>query len=384
METVLKLEKNALLSGDYADVCDQKFDSCNSRQLTKNKEKPLIQVVTDNSEHHKFWKYAVQKLRNMRYVNKETLKPLPNAPTLNNWIFTIKGLEDLWKMLKKEGFTYLKTGYINQDPLENLFGNLKSSDFRDNTPSCRQAESLLKALMITSLTLKHSLTANCHDDGAIALKSLNVLCQAPNFNSEKSGNRLHDLKFPDQPAEIISESRTPGVTVNRLRSAKNFAVEFIKKTKIIKNFKNCEAVFFCNSTPQNEFVSLMEKYAMREINTAAADFFVLGFCTAEKSVNIQLGHSCWCGHLLQRIKDFLIRERKVSFDWITCIEHRTIIIDKFYDQIIIYCIDKWCKHLNRLLKGETKISKGTAMEKRAIQSYVTKRKQKIGMQKQLV
>lgn len=379
-EVTLKLEKDALVSAEYADFCDQRFDSCNSRKIAQDKEKPLSEVVTDKSQHHNFWRIAIQKIRNMRYVDRKTLKPLPNPPTLNNWIFTLKGLEDLWKIVRKDGFSHLRT--VNQDPIENLFGNLKSHGFRDNTPSCKQAESVLKALMITSLTSTHSLTANCLDDGAVALTSLNVLCQAPNLNSEKSGNRMHDLDFPDQPAEIIPENRSPAVTVNRLRCAKNFAVEFIKKTKIIKDCKHCEALFFCNNPLRNEFVPLMQKYNMKDIKTAAADFFELGFCTAEKAINTQLGRSCWRGNLLLRIKDFLIREKKVSFDWVTCIEHRSIIVHKFYNCIITYCIDRWCNHLNRLLKGQTMINKGTRMEKRAIQAYLAERKQKLGMQKQ--
>lgn len=59
-EIVLNLDKDALISGDYADFCDKKFDSCNSRKLSKDKDKPLTQVVAENSERHRFWRYAVQ------------------------------------------------------------------------------------------------------------------------------------------------------------------------------------------------------------------------------------------------------------------------------------------------------------------------------------
>ena len=35
----------------------------------------------------------------------------------------------LWKQLQSRGFTSFETRKINQDPLQNYFGNVKSHDF---------------------------------------------------------------------------------------------------------------------------------------------------------------------------------------------------------------------------------------------------------------
>lgn len=113
-------------------------------------KKPLQQVLTDDSPHLKFWIEARKKLMDMRYVKLKCKTPLSNSPSLNGWIEYLKTLPVVWQMLKERGFTFMKTGYINQDSLENFFGFVKSRGVRYVSPSCHQTEGIYKALLVRS------------------------------------------------------------------------------------------------------------------------------------------------------------------------------------------------------------------------------------------
>lgn len=58
----------------------------------------------------------------------------------------------------------LKTRNINQDPLENFFGMIRSHNRRNINPTCSNFESSFKTLLINNLTGKHSIGNNCEED----------------------------------------------------------------------------------------------------------------------------------------------------------------------------------------------------------------------------
>lgn len=80
-------------------------------------------------------------------------------------IGTLEAFKLLWKKLQILGFTSFETRTINQDPLENFFGCVKSHDFRANKPICIQFKATFKSLLITNLTSQNSLGFNCEANG---------------------------------------------------------------------------------------------------------------------------------------------------------------------------------------------------------------------------
>lgn len=63
--------------------------------------KPLLGRVTPNSIHHKEWANAKAKLAAMKFVHRLS-KKIENVPILNNWTWTLDGIEVLLKKLKDE------------------------------------------------------------------------------------------------------------------------------------------------------------------------------------------------------------------------------------------------------------------------------------------
>lgn len=85
-------------------------------------------------------------------------------PTVTNWILSIKNLQLLWGKLQNEGFDFLITRNLNQDPLKNFFGFIRSHGSRNINPSCTAFKSAFKSLIINNFMASHSVGANCEED----------------------------------------------------------------------------------------------------------------------------------------------------------------------------------------------------------------------------
>jgi len=86
-------------------------------------------------------------------------------PCLHHWMVTIRGFQRLWTILNR---TYkvktLKPRYINQDGLENFFGNIRSCGRRHVNPTPKSFIYAFKSCLVNQTVSKHSPLSNCEDD----------------------------------------------------------------------------------------------------------------------------------------------------------------------------------------------------------------------------
>lgn len=124
-----------------------------------------LPVLLANSNHLDFSKEAYVKLRNMEFVEKENHKSLrKNTPKcLKNWIWTIESGKKLWKELRDIGFPSFNLRFINQDLIENCFGQIRDNGRRNINPTPYNFCGSFKTLITTNLTSSHSLSANCEE-----------------------------------------------------------------------------------------------------------------------------------------------------------------------------------------------------------------------------
>ena len=65
-----------------------------------------------NSEHHAFWIYSLNFLKNMYFVDKVTGNKKNSVPSLKNWIHTVESIQNLWKLVsQKYGFSEITTDF---------------------------------------------------------------------------------------------------------------------------------------------------------------------------------------------------------------------------------------------------------------------------------
>ena len=128
----------------------------------------LRTAVKNGSGHITFWNEALKKLEKIRFIkNGQPFRP----PSLKNLIKTIKNFKVLFNLLQKNGFAHMMPRNFNQDPLENLFGQIRQRGVSWTNPTVQAFTPILKSLLVKNLT-SHSLGANCEDDNSEIFLSL--------------------------------------------------------------------------------------------------------------------------------------------------------------------------------------------------------------------
>lgn len=137
------LSKNASTTCEVIRFFNDVFDSFNGKS-----SQGLSSIITSTSGHILFWQEACNKLRKMSYVDKQTWKIFArNAPKcLKNWIWSIKGAQEIWNRLHKANFESFNLKFLNQDVIENFFSQIRSNGCANRNPSCEQFEGAFKTL----------------------------------------------------------------------------------------------------------------------------------------------------------------------------------------------------------------------------------------------
>lgn len=164
------VNKTAEDTADFVSLMDQLFDSVNGSTYEADRGKELRCAISKDSPHLEFWKNAIAILNSARF-QMEKGEVIP--PTLSNWVKTLYGFTYIWKRLNKMGFKYLCPRNLNQDPLENFFGCMRSPGVRNVNPSY----SSFKSLIVNNFTSSHSPGANCESDDNYVLNSLQLFLQ---------------------------------------------------------------------------------------------------------------------------------------------------------------------------------------------------------------
>lgn len=165
------LPEKARGTADFLLFGDKLFDSVNGSLIDPEHGKSLRCAVKEDSPHVDFWYEAIQVLQTVKYVPSGKSDYVP--PTIKNWISTLHGFIYIWKKLKEVGFQYLLPRNLNQDPLENFFGCVRSHGVRNVNPSCDSFISSFKSLIINNFMSAHSPASNCEkDESEGALDSL--------------------------------------------------------------------------------------------------------------------------------------------------------------------------------------------------------------------
>lgn len=212
-------------TAEFIYFMDQLFDSLNS---IKNGTKPLQKAITDVSPHFNFWTKAENFLRSLKF-NKED-KYVTSPPSIKNLIITIYNIQNLWKILKDLDFKYLLTRTLNQDPLENFFGVIRSLCGQNFKSTCEQFVSAFKTCLINNLML-NSKSSNCENDGAYFLTSF--LNSSTVYNISQQSLMLEN----QQCKEEISSS-----ILNMESYSSSYIAYFV-----IKHFINIEHCLTCQS-----------------------------------------------------------------------------------------------------------------------------------------
>ena len=180
----------------FVEDIDKQFHSFN---IVKHAApgKTLHSPLRDKSPHIDHWTKASMGIK--RWILLEDGKPAfqKMTPSQNGWIIDIGAVQHVCRTLKREGFDYLETQSLYQDPLENTFGVIRLHCGSNNKPIVGQCVDALKISIINGLVYTGLRNANCEGDGTELLDNLHSLlkesCASPLNPSTIHGKKtLHD------------------------------------------------------------------------------------------------------------------------------------------------------------------------------------------------
>ncbi|KAK9710416.1 Transposase protein [Popillia japonica] len=158
-------------TADFLLFFDKVFNSINGSTIKPQNGKFLRCAVTSSSDHMEFWNEAVRVLSTIKFLKEVTKadgrKVITSVPpSIKNWISTLEGFKKIWKKLSDLGFEYLCPRNLNQDPLENFFGCIRSHGVRNITTTVASFISSYKSLIVNNFASPHSPGANCEEDNS--------------------------------------------------------------------------------------------------------------------------------------------------------------------------------------------------------------------------
>ena len=296
-------------------------------------------LFDDDSFHYDFFSDARRKLTRMRYVERDTKKPIKTQPPcLTNLIKTIDGVQLLWKRLKELGFTSLKTKHLNQDPLENFFGLIRDHGAQNNKPTCYQFIGHFKALVINNLTHYCIRGTNCEDDkGASLLTWKSYLVFVGEAEKETEAGNL--CITPQNPA-----NKDPKITASATPIKEKFTVSTLVVLKEVRALEPClESCPECIKLISSQS-GTSSRRTMSPLNEMYNDVV---------SLLKRIMDSVYKKHQVIKLASNYLK-KEIHSEIATCRMHRESLINSFLHCSIKKYITSTSAYLNLISKGKRK------------------------------
>ncbi|KAL0820225.1 hypothetical protein ABMA28_006146 [Loxostege sticticalis] len=330
-------------TADFLLFMDEIFDSVNG-SFGKNKNaKPLLGPVTPNSAHHQTWAEGIAIFKSMKFVTSSGKKE--TVPTIDNWVWTLEGIKVLLqKVMSKYGVTSVWLRHLNQDPLENFFGAVRSHGCRNTNPTCDQFESAYATLLINNLSSVHAQGKNCEMDFCNSLHNFIIddAAKAPatcTFDAEI---------FEFQHTPIEDKEQDPRIIAPIMYMSGYFVKK--SKTKIYKKCSLCAS----NLSSQNEieYIKYREYAGRRWLCTPSKPLIEL-VSKFQDIINYMIRKYIAEINLKEMIKTAIMI--LVDFDFIKCMTHKDKLIDYLINIVIRCFLFNYCKMINSISSGKRQV-----------------------------
>lgn len=157
------LEKSASHTAEFISNIDNLFDVFNSKEIIHDFKK-FNSAYCGAVYQVEFLEYMKNYIEELDVINCEGKIITGRFKFLNGWKHNINAIIQLWQSFDNDidNISHILTRRINQDPLENFFGAIRSAGGNNQTPSCGDFTNHFKKLAFNCL-FKHS-DGNCEAD----------------------------------------------------------------------------------------------------------------------------------------------------------------------------------------------------------------------------
>lgn len=279
----------------------------------------------------------------------------------------------LWQNLKLKKFRYLCTRGLNQDPLENLFGMIRSYGIRNVNPNCSQFREFFKTSILNNFTASHSPGSNCEEDRTEG--SLQNLKNFITVKTKSPVNSAVDCVYEQmEPTEFAFRE----INLRTLNLHAYISGYIAKKLlHFVRKCKNCEVDLIATEEQCKQNVELYELIRKKEytadILLLPNSNFIKIFSNSTDVLNFFLPRMCLEFGLLKSLKNKL--SQYILPEHFSCPEHSQAIFSEFSALMTKLYVFRWIKDVNLILNGKSSYS-GIDPIKVQAQKYCDKFKSK--------
>lgn len=359
---------DAIPTGFFVEFVDQLFDSLNGTKGETCKE--LRGIITSDSPHLQFWQDAAVIIDGWRFQSNKPGK-FQRPPSQDGLLMTLEGMKRLWLCVSQEkrhnkNVRYLVPRNVNQDPLENMFGAIRSNCGSNCKPNVQQFVGGFKSCIINGLAYQDvAKGSNCEIDDVSLLSNLQTLLNSDDLNSRMSNvgtvgsdEATAEMYFLDEQQDSLP------VGAPRDLSAVSYVSGYIAK-RILAN-SSCQLCKSCilHPCPNQSLDSglLFKEYGDdRRRLTYPSEELVITVDHCAKLLEKKLEEKIHEDRIMEKLASAMKQE--ISFEWIkcSCPLHSNILIEKLLKSVCLIGIPWWCKRQNRInaeqLKEKTVLRK---------------------------
>jgi hypothetical protein len=178
-----------LATAEFVEEVDSLFSSFNGG-MSVDPGKALHCPLSDNSPHIGHWTKASVGVSSWIFLKDSKPAFFRPPPSQNGWLIDIAAAQH----------AYLQTRNLNQDPLENTFGVIRSYCGSNDDPTVGQFIDALKTSIINGLSFRGLHGTNCKDDGTTLLDDLHSFLRASDA-SPLNSTTCHGRENPDDVSD---------------------------------------------------------------------------------------------------------------------------------------------------------------------------------------
>ncbi|XP_064483041.1 uncharacterized protein LOC135395883 [Ornithodoros turicata] len=281
------MSPEAAATSKFLQEIDMLFDTLNSSSVVQGDDRKMRYALSATSGHKEVLEAAAVRIAGWKFDCDR------QPPTVNGWQVTIGAVLGLWDDLKANfDFDFLLTRRLNQDPLENLFGEFRQIHGCNETPNAFQFVAGMKHALAGRL-LKLPGRGNCEADTTTLLNELRRIpvhsispsagpSESTTFDSEADTGSEPVLQLPEEPANLIE-----------MNAQYEFAGSLVQSFLSAMKCQNCPNLLKAAEAeldPSTMYSYLREQDPATPTKCMPSKAFFNFYCNIEKKFQSCIGH----------------------------------------------------------------------------------------------
>lgn len=356
MKTFNLLSGGSKLTGCEATVegikkLDKLFDSTNGPSR-KDQPKQYRTNVTKDTYHYDYWHQMIKEMESWVFVNRFDNSRYV-SPCLKGYIDNLRGLRWIWKVGERKGITTLKLRNLNQDPLENYFGQVRQTLGSNTDPTLPQFIAGMKTCLVQQVTSGRN--ANCQEDDVDFIADLEALIKEAEADAkeaqpegEKENRLIRGARPDDGEATTIFKKllrQAPSLTCSTM------CTKILSATKSASERCANYSKDLIASEDSSDFLFQSLKADTAQLDKPSPHLTNNYYLSCHKRFEEKWKEVCWRKNVTSAVSNLL---SSVDITWVTCPEHSHLVVKALQELIATRLIHLKCGKFNNDRKNRSR------------------------------